>query len=157
MLRKAGLVAGLAMNIQATFDDVIEAFRSCWQGPRVGERDLLEKDGIRVWLQLSEEKNSKHVGCSPQQKTVPCLHAQSNRSRYVCDSSDRRGSMGWNATSLATKSCRATKSWRSLPALSPQEAFAGVSAREQRSSRSPVMTCREDVQMGLPKLAGNWE
>jgi hypothetical protein len=157
VLRKAVLVAGLATNSQATFDDIVEAFRSSWQGPRVGERDLLEKDGIRVWLQLSEEQNSKHVACSSQRKTMPFLQEPSNRSRSVCESSDRRGSMRWNATSLATKSCCATKPWRSLPALSSQEPSASVSARNQRSLRSPVMACREDVQMGLPKLVGNWE
>lgn len=155
VLRKAGSVAGLTINSQATFDDVIEAFRSSWQGARVGERDLLEKDGMRVWQQLSDEKHSMHMARSPRHKAVLSTQAQSKRSRSVCDSAGRRGSMGWNAASAAPKSCRSTKSWRSLPALSSQESRSGARAQEQRSLRSPVMACHEDVRMGLPKLVGN--
>jgi len=134
VLSKACRVTGTCG--QATLDDVVEALRSSRRGAQVGERNLMEKDGMRVWQRLREEKHAHHGGTvhpslaaspAPSTRSAASDSAESDECRQRDYSSKRKTSRCISkayVTSLPT-----------LPVVAPQ-----------------LRGCCEEARSALPRL-----
>jgi len=158
VLSKARLVAGAGPSGPMTFEDIIEALRFSWQGSRGCNSDLLEKEGMRVWSRVrSKQPINDPASPGPSDLSTSAGEGEEYSGWASAEQASRTTSKGSCAASRsASRSCSKASRLHCFDTVGQVSAVAaariGGPLPRRRSSRPPARGCREDAQMGLPRL-----